>query len=155
GRWVLDPADPANFNTKLAPTRFLIQRVDGDKVVPNIATDREGALVGLTKTAADCGDALPDAPSAAIVANATSSKFLDYLTVAPGTAGCLPGNTFDHGALLRPSVLGRCATATTTSCNPGLPVGANGCPGAAEACNQVADGALATARLQVDAITYL
>ena len=45
-RWVLDPADPANFTRKLATRKFLIQEVVGDQVVPNVATENEGALVG-------------------------------------------------------------------------------------------------------------
>lgn len=129
GRWVLDPADPVNFTSRLATKRFLIQRVDADTVVPNAATDTEGALVGLAVETADCGvpnPAPPPAflPSTAITTNPMSSKFLNYLTVAPGTASCPPGNTFAHGSLLRPA-------------------------------NNNNDGRLATARMQTDALTFL
>lgn len=138
GRWVLDPADPANFASRLAPKRFLIQRVDKDAVVPNIATDNLGALAGQLKGDASCGVPIGTQvpPSSAIVAAPTSSMFLDYLTVAPGTASCPPGNTFGHGSLLKPepSVLG-------VACNPTTGV----------AC----DGSLATQRLQTDAVFFL
>lgn len=138
GRWVLDPADPANFASRLASKKFLIQRVDKDAVVPNIATDNMGALAGQLKGDASCGVPIGTQvpPSSAIVAAPTSSQFLDYLTVAPGNAACPPGNTFGHGSLLKPepSVLG-------ATCNPTTGV----------AC----DGSLATQRLQTDAVFFL
>ena len=46
-RWVIDPADGANFMSRLATKKFLIQEVVDDQVVPNFATDIEGALAGL------------------------------------------------------------------------------------------------------------
>ncbi len=52
-RWILDPADGANFSSKLAPKKFILQEVVGDIVVPNYATDNDGALVGLTPGMAD------------------------------------------------------------------------------------------------------
>ncbi len=158
GRWVLDSADPANFNTKLAPKKFLLQRVANDEVVPNIATDNLGALIAQTRADASCGvpnGAPPPAflPSAALLGAPTTSHFLNYLTVPPGTSSCPPGNTFTHGTLLAPT--GRCATTTTTICNPREPVLAkNGCPNA-EVCNSSNDGSLATARLQTDAVFFL
>lgn len=138
GRWVLDPADPANFASRLASKTFLLQRVDQDDVVPNIATDNLGALAGQIKGDASCGVPLLGQvpPSTALVANPTSSMFLDYLTVPPGTPGCAPGNTFAHGSLLKPepSVVGG-------TCNPGT--GAS------------CDGVFATTRLQTDAVFFL
>jgi pimeloyl-ACP methyl ester carboxylesterase len=138
GRWVLDPADPANFASRLASKKFLLQRVDGDEVVPNIATDNLGALAGQLKGDASCGAPIAGSvpPSSAIVAAPTSSLFLDYLTFAPGSAECAPGNTFGHGSLLKPepSVLG-------VACNPNTGVGC--------------DGSLATQRLQTDAVFFL
>ena len=99
GRWVLDPADPANFTRKLATRKFLIQEVVGDTVVPNIATENEGALVGLMGMAAD--PYTPGgAPSAAITTNPTMSKFVRYATLP--AADPFPGNTFAHGSLLSP-----------------------------------------------------
>jgi len=138
GRWVLDPADPANFNARLASTRFLLQEVDGDQVVPNVATDHAGALAFQLRGDASCGVPIGASipPSTALLAAPTASQFLSYLTVAPGDPSCPPGNTFSHGSLLKPdpSVLG-------ASCNP--------VTGAA------CDGTFATARLQTDAVFFL
>ena len=126
GRWVLDPADPANFNKKLATKRFLMQEVVGDAVVPNIATEREAALVGLTPADADPGVPNPTPPppmqpSAAIVTAPMATKYVLYRNLP--AAGGFPGNTFQHGSLLAPT--------------PGN------------------DGALATLRMQTDALFYL
>lgn len=128
GRWILDPADPANFTRKLAARRFLIQEVVGDQVVPNVATRNEGALVGLMPAAADCGtpNASPPPamlPSAAILNMPMTSKWLQYTNST--AAMCAPvGNTFEHASLLRPSGTGP-------------------------------DGRLGTQRLQTDALTFL
>lgn len=131
GRWVLDPADPANFTRKLAAKKILIQEVIGDMVVANVTTENEGKLTGLISAtmpplAADCGQPAP-APSAAITAGAgamgTPSKFVQYTNIAPGTTGCTLGNAFVHSSLLAPT------TGT--------------------------EGSLGTQRLQVDAITFL
>src|SRR5262249_29534696 len=112
-RWVLDPADPANFNTRLGPSKFLIQRAEGDEVVPNIATDRECALVGQRGADGWGGETRGPPvnamlPSSALTADPTKSAFLNYITVAPGGATCVAGNTFTHGTMLSPT--GRCAT---------------------------------------------
>ncbi len=56
-RWILDPADGANFvSTRLPGKKFLIEEVVNDQVVPNIATDDLGMLVGLTPGTADLAD---------------------------------------------------------------------------------------------------
>ena len=137
GRWILDPADPANFTKALATKRFMIQEVVGDTVVPNIATRNEGALVGLMAATADPGGSLTPAPSVAISANPVKSLHIQYPTLAP-VMGTFPGNTFAHGSLLRP--------APTVITPPGP------CdPGTGARC----DGALATARMQTDALFYL
>ena len=137
-RWVLDPAEPANFNTKFANARFLLQRIDGDDVVPNLATDNEGALLQQLRGDASCGVPLGTQipPSTALLAAPTQSHFLDYVSVAPGNPACPPGNTFGHGSLLQPepSVLG-------AACNP--------------ATGAACDGTFATVRLQTDAIFFL
>ncbi len=137
GRWIMDPADPANFTRKLATRRFLIQQVDGDTVVPNIATMNEGALVGLTPATADpnaptTSPPQPPPPSAAITTNLMTSKWVRYPTLAPNAGTMFPGNTFHHASLLSP---------TLAPLMPGQP--------------PPPDGALATVRMQVDAITYL
>ncbi len=132
GRWVLDPADGANYTRKLATRKILIQEVVGDQVVPNIATNNEAALVGLAAMMADPAPAPPATlnPSAAIVTNPTANKFVKY-TNLPADAGMgFPGNTFEHASLLRP--------APTPG---GSTVGG--------------DGRLGTARLQTDAFTFL
>ena len=127
GRWVLDAADPANFASRLATKKLLVQRVDKDQVVPNIATDRAGALVKLVAAPASCG--APNAtgqftPSQAITTNPAANKLVDYITLAPGTNGCTAGNTFAHGSLLSPAV-------------------------------PTNDGAFATAQMQTDALAFL
>ena len=155
GRWILDPADPVNFTSKLAAKRILIQRVMDDAVVPNIATDTEGALVGLTAAAADCGFLTGQVilPSAAISTNPQTNKFVNYTNIAPGGAApCAAGNSFAHASLLAPT--GRCVTTTTTICDPRGAVNANGCPNS-EVCNAAADGSFGTGRLQSDALTFL
>jgi dienelactone hydrolase len=101
GRWVLDPADGANFARKLVSRKILIQEVVGDLVVPNVTTNNLGALVGLTSMPADPFP--PTAASAAITTNPTADKFVKY-TNLPANAGMdFPGNLFAHGSLLRPA----------------------------------------------------
>ena len=137
GRWILDPADPANFTRALATKRFMLQEVVGDTVVPNIATRNEGALTGLTPATADPGTALSPTASMAISMMPMKALHIQYPTLAP-IPGTFPGNTFTHGSLLQP--------ATTVITPPGP------CdPGTGARC----DGALATARMQTDAIFYL
>ncbi|HEX2685841.1 MAG TPA: hypothetical protein VHN14_04455 [Kofleriaceae bacterium] len=130
-RWGLDPADGANFTRKLAGRRILIQEVVDDQVVPNIATDREGALVGLMPANADVAASATPAPSAAIApANPNMNKWVRYPAV-PGDGGTFPGNAFEHPSLLLP--------AGTDMTHPaGTPA-----------------GQLGTARVQTDAITFL
>lgn len=128
GRWVLDPADGANFASKLATKKILIQEVVGDQVVPNIATDNEAKLVGLFAMAAMADPFPPTAASAAITTNPTANKFVKYMNLP--AAGAFPGNTFEHASLLRP--------APTPG---GTVVGA--------------DGRAGTGRVQTDAFTWL
>jgi hypothetical protein len=172
GRWVLDPADPANFTRKLAAKKILIQEVVGDTVVPNIATDNEGALVGLMSMAGDrmfpvcaagvraglaCGtdadcpaSSCARAPSAAITTMPTMNKFVKHSPVPADPAVSFAGNVFAHASLLRPT--GRCSVTTATVCGePGKPTG---CP-ATENCLPSNDGSLGTVRLQTDLITFL
>jgi hypothetical protein len=138
-RWALDPADGANFTRKLAAKKILIQEVVNDQVVPNIATDREGALVGLAAAMADPANQLAGlAPSAAITMNSTANKFVKYMNIAPSSASSPPGNTFQHVSLLAPATT---VVSGMPACNPGT--------GAA------CDGLLGTARLQTDAIAFL
>ena len=56
GRWVLDPADTANFTRKLAGRKTLLQEVVKDAVVSNLATDKLGALLELGPLTADSDD---------------------------------------------------------------------------------------------------
>jgi len=149
GRWVLDSADPANYNTRLAPTKFLLQEVEGDHVVPNIATDNLGALAAQIRGDASCGDPSSGSviPSSALLADPTNTHYLNYITVAPGDASCPLGNSFSHGAILKPD--GRCSVTTTTICGDD-----EDCPGS-ETCGPATDGNLGTARLQTDAIFFL
>jgi len=105
-RWVIDPADGANFMSRLATKKFLIQEVVEDHVVPNYATDIEGALSGLTAGTADPAASATPAASLAITTMATTSKWLKYPTLAPDAAQGFPGNTFAHASLLRPANAG-------------------------------------------------
>lgn len=94
-RWAVDPADGANFTPKLAAKRFLLQEVVDDQVVPNVATDHEGALVGLTPMTAD--HYLPPsmvAASAAITTSPMTNKWVRYVTDST--------NAFQHASLLSP-----------------------------------------------------
>jgi hypothetical protein len=77
----------------------------------------------------------------------TANKFVKHAAVAPDAGLAFVGNTFWHGALLRP--IGTCSTTVATACDSSLQ-----CPGT-ETCNASSAGRLATARLQKDAITYL
>ncbi|MFN0252036.1 MAG: hypothetical protein ACKV2T_34485 [Kofleriaceae bacterium] len=171
GRWVLDSADPANFTQKLATRRFAIQKVDGDTVVPNYATDNEAALVGLAATpiAAACApQAGTFGPTPQIVAPAATNKFVNY-SMLGATATCpdatqtnqpSAGTVYAHASLLRP-VAGTCSTAGHTCTSTTQAIGdaqctaANG--GQPSVCDiaSVARGQLGTRRLQTDAITFL
>jgi alpha-beta hydrolase superfamily lysophospholipase len=131
GRWVVDPADGANFTPHLATPplgpdsrKFLIQEVIGDHVVPNIACNNEGNLVGLTAATADPAISATPAPSAAILSAGLPDRWVQYPTLPADAANSFPGNTFAHGSLLQPA-------------DAGL------------------DGALGTVRMQTDAITFL
>jgi len=90
-RWVLDPADGANFMSRLVTSKkFLIQEVVDDQVVPNYATDIEGAMSGLMPGTADPAASATPPPSAAITTNPTSSKWVRYPTLP--AMGAFPGN---------------------------------------------------------------
>lgn len=102
-RWVIDPADGANFISRLATKKILIQEVVDDQVVPNYATEIEGALAGLTSTTADPAASAAPMPSTAITTMPTASKWVKYLTLPPDAAQGFPGNTFAHPSLLRPA----------------------------------------------------
>jgi hypothetical protein len=130
-RWIIDPAEPANFTRKLATKKFLIQEVVGDLVIPNLTTEREAALTRTPIFEAACAPPIPPEipPSPAIVMSPTANKLVQYRNLPAGTCSArgepeaFPGNTYVHGSLIRPA------------------------PGPA--------GQLGTARLQTDAITYL
>jgi dienelactone hydrolase len=138
GRWILDPADPANFGHWLAPKSFLLQRIHDDDVLPNPTTQNLGLVAAQIRGDASCGVPFPTSiiPSSVLLAAPNDSQYLDYLTVAPGDPSCPPGNTFGHGSLLQPL-----PSVTGLACNPGT--GAN------------CDGTFATVRLQTDAIYFL
>ncbi|HEY6038402.1 MAG TPA: hypothetical protein VIV58_29165 [Kofleriaceae bacterium] len=100
-RWVLDPADGANFMSKLVTKKLLIQEVVGDQVVPNYATDIEGALAGLMPQTADPAASATPSASAAITMSPNANKWVRYPTLPMN--GLFPGNTFAHASLLRPA----------------------------------------------------
>ncbi len=171
-RWILDPADPANFTQKLATMRrFMIQKVVDDAVVPNYATDNEAALVGLAATpiAAACApQAGQFGPTPQVVSPMATNKFVSYAPLT-ATATCpdalganqpSAGTVFSHSSLLRPvpgncAVAGHTCTSTTQAVGDAQCTAANG--GTADTCDiaSVARGQLGTKRLQTDAITFL
>ncbi len=170
-RWILDPADPANFTQKLATRRFMIQKVVGDAVVPNYATDNEAALVGLAASpiAAACApQAGPFGPTPQVVMPMATNKFVSYSALtatascpdATGTNQPSAGTEYAHASLLRP-VAGTCSTAGHTCTSTTQGVGDAQCAaqngGNASTCDiaSVARGQLGTRRLQTDAITFL
>ena len=92
-RWVLDSSDGANFASRLATKRFLIQKVKDDAVVPNIATDNMARLTGFTVPAeGDATDTTVAAPSAPLLTAPTTNKWLQYTSNT--------NFTFVHGSLL-------------------------------------------------------
>jgi len=106
-RWILDPADPANYIGALATHSVLIQEVANDQVVPNISTDRQAALVGLATPIAATEFAPASAteaptPTAALLTNPTDAKWVLYSNIA-SNGSTTPGNTYDHGSLLAPA----------------------------------------------------
>jgi dienelactone hydrolase len=97
-RWILDPADPANFGSKLATKRFMIQEVIGDTVVPNVTTERLAALTGVAAKAAMADAGTPPAPSAAITTpTVTENKFIRYMSDV--------ANKYTHSSFIRPADL--------------------------------------------------
>ena len=154
-RWVLDPADGANYvSTRLPAKKFLMQEVVGDLVVPNVATDDEGALVGLTPGTADPinpQDPTTSNPSVALLNAATTSQWLRYPTLdatVASTGGF--GNAFQHASLLEPVVsAGHCLDTPSTTCvqNSECTVTAQ------DQC--VFPGVLGTERVQTDAAYFL
>ena len=159
-RWILDPADGANFvSTRLPGKKFLIEEVVNDQVVPNVATNNEGALVGQTPVNADPltpltqqGNVQPDLfdPSSALQSAPTTSHWLQYPTVAAGSDAMDPwGIAYQHASLLEPvtGLAGHCAAAPATTCTQD-----SDCTGT-PVC--VFPGQLGTARLQADAAYFL
>jgi hypothetical protein len=140
-RWVFDPGDPANFAARTRTKTSLIQEVVDDQVVPNIATRYMGALFGLTPAAARMNtSATAPTPSPALLTNPTTSKWLQYASIAPNLGAGFPGNTYHHASLLRPAPSVN-ATEPTQFCSGSTP--------------QYCDGVLGTAQMVVDALTFL
>jgi hypothetical protein len=128
-RWIVDPADGANFTPMLATRRFLIQEVIGDQVVPNVATENEAGLVGLTPQLADRYDpTMSTTASVAITNMPLMNHWVQYQVVAPNVGTGFPGNEFQHASLLRP----------VSDMNGPTPA-----------------GQLGTVRVQTDALVYL
>lgn len=146
GRWVLDPADPANFVTRLVgsmPSRkFLIQMVTADNVVPNIATQNLAALTGRMSSPARTNGAPPVQPTDAINATMPASKFVTYTNAPPNLGAGFPGNTYQHASLLSPATSVNATNPMTDLCNP-------------TTAPQFCDGVLATQQMVVDAVRYL
>jgi hypothetical protein len=103
-RWILDPAEPANFVSRLGTRKVLQQEVIGDKVVPNPTSEVQAMLTGLTATMADPAASATPAPSVAITNDPTGKKWVQYMDLP--AAGAFPGNSFAHGSLLAPATAG-------------------------------------------------
>jgi len=151
-RWVLDPGDPANYVSPhpgfagMASKKFLFQEVIGDQVVPNLASDDEGMLLGQTAMTADPATSVPPPATAAITSNPGASLWLKYPPVPP-VIPTFPGNQFGHGSLLKPVTV--CSVTITQQCDTDAD-----CP-ASETCTETNPGTLGTLRIQSDAFTYL
>lgn len=97
-RWVLDPADPANFVGRLRTKTHMIQKVTDDAVVPNISTDRQGGISGaVANSGMFSAFAGAGVASSFVSTNPTQSKFVVYTNDA--------NHTFAHASLLRPASL--------------------------------------------------
>jgi len=153
-RWIMDPADGANYMPKLKPKKFLLQEVLGDTVVSNVGTLHEGLLLGQSAMTADPYNPLagPLTPSAAITTNLMSSKWVQYPTLPASDAATGGfGNAFAHSSLLRPANVtpGHCVNNPATTCMADTDCNAFG----GGPC--IFAGVLGTARIQADALTFL
>ncbi len=102
GRWVLDPADGANFVGLMGQRPLLLQEVVGDSVVPNVATERYARLLDIDGQDADVSSS-PDTVSAAITTHPLQPKLVRYKEVAAMPSAQFPGNSYSHGSLLAPA----------------------------------------------------
>lgn len=125
-RWILDSADAANFTRQYfaAQKPVLIQEVVGDAVVPNVAQEQHGALLGLTPTSAAVGTGAT--PPATTSVKTSGSHWLTYDDLQPNAALAFPGNVFSHGSLLlpqfsclQPPVPGGTVCTTNADCGAG------------------------------------
>jgi dienelactone hydrolase len=103
-RWVLDPADGANYLARFGARPILIQEVIGDAVVPNFVTNQMGALRGLSPEAA--GPSVDPATPSEPIAGATAPLWVTYETLPANGGTGFPGNTYSHGSLLAPASAG-------------------------------------------------
>ena len=104
-RWILDPADGANYMANIADRSVLVQEVVGDDLIPNFITGQMGGLLGLTPAdAAVAASAIPT-PSSDITGSPGGSVWLRY------NSG--NGNTYTHSSLINPGsdAAGQLATA--------------------------------------------
>ena len=154
-RWVLDPADGANFALKLAPKKFLLQECVGDMVVPNIATDNDGALVGLTPGVADPygAGALAVCAGGANIGQACTGNPATEATECPAST-CLSAPSLAITTATTPSVWVRYNPVAANSLFAGFP-GNTFQHASLLRPTSGTDGTLGTARMQTDAITFL
>ena len=112
GRWILDPADPANYYKGLAAKSILVQEVANDTVVPNIATTRLAALLGVTAPVAAneyTGATAQPVPTSVALGAAPALILYSNIAAIPGDPDAepptppTPGNAFNHGSLLAPA----------------------------------------------------
>jgi pimeloyl-ACP methyl ester carboxylesterase len=102
GRWILDPSDGANFVSLFGDRPVLVQEVIDDEVVPNIASERLGGLLGATTAQAD-PSVSPTTISAAITEAPSARKLVRYATRAADPSAGFPGNSYGTGSLLAPA----------------------------------------------------
>jgi len=101
-RWIVDPADGANFADRLVGRPILLQEVVGDDTVSNGSTQTWAALLGLTPTAAAVATSPTPAPTSAITGGVGSAHYVQYDTVPANLGMGFPGNAFWHFSLLGP-----------------------------------------------------
>ena len=104
-RWLLDPADPANYAGKLgaenARVKVLLQEIVDDGTIPNPTTKELARLMGwsgdpmVSATAVSISDVHPT-PAVCDAVAAGGNIFVDYISNA-GT----PANTFQHGNIVQ------------------------------------------------------
>lgn len=100
-RWLLDPADGANFVGRQAARPLLLQQVVGDTVMPSRVAEQHAGLLGIASADADPSGS-PDTVSSAITTAPHAQKWLRYASLPAYPTSGFPGNEFGHASPLAP-----------------------------------------------------